>query len=301
VSIFHTYSFEINQFNVWNFNGTFLGSGGNLSFNSEYKNNWHFGAELGYHAATTDTRFLRGGPQMKLPDIIEVSGHLSTDRSKRIVFNFSTGYESRGNNSASSYSFGPGISVRPFQLLKVSVTASMMNNHDQLQYITSLDYMSSKRYILGTLNQKTVNLTFRLDLNITPEFSVQYYGSPFVSRGSYSEFKYITDPRAKEFKDRFRIYNNAQLNNGNYGLDESGDLVADYYITNPDFNFHEFRSNFVAKWEYRLGSFIYLVWSTDMTGYTGSSHASYGESLNQLLKVYPNNMFIVKLSYWFSL
>jgi hypothetical protein len=139
------------------------------------------------------------------------------------------------------------------------------------------------------------------DLNITPEFSVQYYGSPFVSRGSYSEFKYITDPRAKEFKDRFRFYNNAQLNNGNYGLDESGDLVADYYIRDPDFNFHEFRSNLVAKWEYRLGSFIYLVWSTDMTGYTGSSHASYGESLNQLLKVYPNNMFIVKLSYWFSL
>jgi hypothetical protein len=157
------------------------------------------------------------------------------------------------------------------------------------------------RYILGTLDQKTVGLTLRVDLNITPEFSVQYYGSPFVSRGSYSEFKYITNPAAKRFNDRFRIYSNALLNNKQYGLDENGDIIPDYYIGNPDFNFHQFRSNLVARWEYRLGSFIYLVWSSDMTGKTTSSHASYGESLNQLFKVFPNNVFLVKLSYWFSL
>jgi hypothetical protein len=50
---------------------------------------------------------------------------------------------------------------------------------------------------------------FRVDLNITPEFSFQYYGSPFVSRGSFSGLKYITDPGAKVINDRFRIYDNA--------------------------------------------------------------------------------------------
>ncbi len=86
-SVFRTYSIDLNQFNTWNFNGTYLGSGGELSFYSEFKNNWIFSNDLVYQTGTTDTRFLRGGPQMKLPFTITESGNLSTDQSKRIVFN----------------------------------------------------------------------------------------------------------------------------------------------------------------------------------------------------------------------
>ncbi len=70
---------------------------------------------------------------------------------------------------------------------------------------------------------------------------------------------------------------------------------------NPDFNFHQFRSNLVAKWEYRLGSFIYLVWSSDRTGSNMLPGASTGDSFRYLGDIYPNNIFIVKLNYWFSL
>ncbi|MGB8492271.1 MAG: DUF5916 domain-containing protein, partial [Bacteroidales bacterium] len=259
VSIFHAYSIDLDQFNLWNFNGTFLGTGGSLAFNSEFGNNWNFGTSLTYQAKTIDTRFLRGGPEMKLPFTIAESGHLSTDQSKRIVLNFSYAFQSRGNNSAASYSIRPGISVRPLQVLKIGITANIMNNHDKLQYVGTSDYMSAKRYILGTLDQKTVGLTFRFDLNVTPEFSILYYGSPFISRGSYSEFKYVTDPGAREFGDRFRIYNNTISTAGLYWIDENGDLTPDYYIRSPDFNVHQFRSNLVAKWEYRPGSFFYLV------------------------------------------
>jgi hypothetical protein len=301
VSIFHTYSLDLGQFNIWNFDRTFLGSGAWLSFYSEYRNNWTFTTRLGWQTNITDTRFLRGGPQMKLPFTIEESGRLSTDNSKKIVFNFSYGYYCRGNNSAIRYSIDPGISVRPLQVLKIGIAASIMNNHDLLQYITTLNYLSSERYIIGTLDQKTVGLTFRLELNITPEISIQYYGSPFISRGSFSDFKYITDPEAKGFNDRFRKYDNALPIDGKYGFDENGDMLPDYLIGNPDFNFQQFRSNLVAKWEYRPGSFIYLVWSGDMTGSTNLSGLSYGESLNKLFRIFPENVFLIKLSYWFSL
>ncbi len=301
VSIFHTFNIDLGQFNIWNFNREFLGSGAWLSFYSEYKNNWTFNTSLAYQSNKTDTRFLRGGPQMRLPSTIEESGRLSTDNSKRVVFNFSYDYFSRGNNSATRYSLEPGISVRPLQVLKIGVTANIMNNYDLLQYITTIDHMSSERHIMGTLRQKTAGLTLRAELNITPEISVQYYGSPFVSRGSYSEFKYITDPEAKVFNDRFMEFDHAFLTNGMYGLDENGDMIPEYVIGDPDFNFRQFRSNLVAKWEYRPGSFIYLVWSGERTGNTGHSALSYGESLHQLFNIYPANVFLVKLSYWFSL
>jgi hypothetical protein len=155
---------------------------------------------------------------------------------------------------------------------------------------------------MGTIDQKTLGLTFRIDLNLTPEFSIQYYGSPFVSLGSYSQLKYVTDPKAQLYNARFNLYQDVVLSDGVYMLhDDFGGSGGDYTVANPDFNFHEFRSNFVAKWEYRLGSFIYLVWSSDKSGNTALSKASLGDSYKQLKSIFPNNIFLIKLNYWFTL
>jgi len=177
-----------------------------------------------------------------------------------------------------------------------------MNNHDRLQYIATDYTIPGNRYILGTINQKTLGLTFRVDLNLTPEFSIQYYGSPFVSLGSYSQFKYITSPKARLYAERFELYQDPVLLDGSYQVyDYSNGPRIDYSIANPDFNFHEFRSNLVAKWEYRLGSFIYLVWSSEKSGNTGDSHTTLSQSYKQLRSIFPNNVFLIKLNYWFSL
>ena len=185
--------------------------------------------------------------------------------------------------------------------MKLGVTANYTKNVNELQYVTTVDYISGARYILGGIDQKTLGLTFRVDLNVSPEFSIQYYGSPFISKGSYRDFKHITNPLAKNYNDRFITYPNPELAGTKYLLDENNDNIADYSIDNPDFNFHEFRSNLVAKWEYRLGSFIYIVWSSERTGKTSASDSTIGESFRELMKVIPNNIFLIKLSYWFSL
>ena len=136
-----------------------------------------------------------------------------------------------------------------------------------------------------------MGLHFRLDLNITPEFSVQYYGNPFVSMGHYSEFKKVTTPDAESYNDRFALLNTTLLPSGEYAVDDDNDMAFDYTIENPDFNFHEFRSNMVAKWEYRLGSFIYFVWSRSKTGTTGSSDISFGESYKELREYLSREYF----------
>ncbi len=300
--IFSTYDINLEQFNSWNFNGTFLGSGAHLAFNSQFKNLWNFSANLIYHSKAVDTKILRGGWDMMMPQSIMSFGSVNTDQSKKIVASFGYSYEKRGDNSAENYQFTPGITFRPINNLKFGVTADYMKNTDELQYVSTVNTLSGNRYILGTINQKTLGLTFRVDLNLTPEFSIQYYGSPFVSLGSYSQLKYVTNPKAGNYDDRFSVYQDPVLLNGAYQLyDYSGGPRVDYIIENPDFNFHEFRSNLVAKWEYRLGSFIYLVWSSNKSGNTNSSHESLGESYKQLRSIFPNNIFLIKLNYWFSL
>jgi hypothetical protein len=302
VSIFNTFEISLEQFNTWNFNGQYLGSGAHLSFISGFKNQWTFNANLIYHTRSLDTKILRGGYDMIMPRNITSFGGLATNPSKKIIASLQYSYEYTGNNSAVNYQLSPGITYRPINNLKVGVTANYMNNHDRLQYITTENSIPGNRYILGTIDQKTLGLTFRVDLNLTPEFSIQYYGSPFISLGKYSQFKYITNPEAKLYADRFELYEDPLLSEGMYQLyDYTNGPRIDYSIANPDFNFHEFRSNLVAKWEYRLGSFIYLVWSSERSGSTNASHASVGESYKQLKSIFPNNIFLIKLNYWFSL
>lgn len=301
VSIFKTYDVGFEQYNIWNFNGTFLGSGGHLSFSSQFLNNWSFSTGMMLQSAAYDSRLLRGGNDMKVPGSISVSGNLRTDPSKNITVGVNYKYSASGSGSAENHTVVPNISIRPLMRLRFRISATYSENHDELQYVSALDYNAVKRYILGSIDQKTFGMTFRVDLNITPEFSIQYYGSPFVSKGKYYDFKRITDPSAANYEDRFSVFSDPLLSSGRYLLDENNDMLTDYSIVNPDFNFHQFRSNLVAKWEYRLGSFIYLVWSSEKTGLADTPDASIGESIRQLRKVFPNNIFLIKLNYWFSL
>ena len=82
-----------------------------------------------------------------------------------------------------------------------------------------------------------------------------------------------------------------------YRVLEGGTLYA---FGNPDFEFRQFRSNLVARWEYRPGSLLYVVWSQDRTDEElfGKSLTS---SLDQLRMAPAANVFLVKLSYWFGL
>jgi len=302
VSIFLTYDISLEQFNTWNFNGQYLGSGGHLAFASSFKNQWTFAANVLYHSKSLDTKILRGGYDMIMPYTITGSGSIGTDPSKKFIASMIYNYEYRGNNSAVINQLEPGVTYRPINNLKIGVTANYIGNRDNLQYISTNTSLPGNRYVLGTINQKTLGLTFRIDLNLTPEFSIQYYGSPFISRGSYSQLKYIAAPKAKSYGDRFVIYQDQSLSEGSYQLyDYLNGPREDYSVENPDFNFHEFRSNLVAKWEYRLGSFIYLVWSSERSGSTNASHASVGDSYKQLKSIFPNNIFLIKLNYWFTL
>jgi len=301
VSVFNSYEIELDQFNSWNFGGTWLGSGGDISLFATLKNNWTIRTNLMFRSQADDPRKLRGGPDMTIPHSIMNSGGFMTDPSKKLMFHLSYGIEVSGNNSARSCEISPSVSIRPFSPLRIRLIVDYQNNLDELQYIATKKFNGENRYILGTIDQTTLGLTLRADLNLTPEISIQYYGSPFISRGSFSKFRHVNNPQAKEYEERFTLFTDPQLTGNVYGLDETGDLAADYFITNPDFNFHQFRSNLVAKWEYRPGSFIYLVWSGERTGRSNLSGASLGDSYKQLSDVFPNNIFLIKLNYWFAL
>src|SRR5207302_11099696 len=114
-----------------------------------------------------------------------------------------------------------------------------------------------------------------------PSATRQVYAQPFVSKGTYSNVQQLSPtPRAADFASRY----------------VPDPVLAD----NPGgFNFKQFRSNVVFRWEYRPGSTLFVVWSQ---GRQGSSDVAgtrgFGGDIGDLFTLRPDNSFLVKLSYW---
>ncbi|MCE1199701.1 MAG: carbohydrate binding family 9 domain-containing protein [Marinilabiliales bacterium] len=301
VGFFRQYSVNLEQVNSWNFGGSFLGSGANVLWTSEFSNLWNLNASFNFRTGGLDTRILRGGNAMLMPATFGALGTLNADQSKKFTGGITYDVETRALSSQSSYLLQPFLTLRPARVLKLGISAAYQHNHDILQYVTTADYQQQKRYLLGTIYQQTLGLTFRADLNLTPELSLQYYGSPFVSKGNYSHFKRVISPVANTFYGRFQEVAYASSADGSYGIDENGDGVSEYRIDNPDFNFFQFRSNLIARWEYRLGSFVYLVWSSERTANLSANGNFLSGAFRQFREIYPKNVFLIKLNYWFSL
>ena len=148
-------------------------------------------------------------------------------------------------------------------------------------------------------------MQIRLNYSIRPNLSIQYYGQPFASKGEYSNFKSVTNSNAENYNDRFHQFSNEEISfntaNDEYEVDETGNGQTDYTIYNPDFNFVQFRSNMVVRWEYIPGSTIFLVWTQGRTGglETGPGNNEFRDLAKGLFDVKPHNIFLLKFTYRF--
>jgi hypothetical protein len=198
-----------------------------------------------------------------------------------------------------------GVDVRPMNALSVSFEPGYSIQNKQLQYVTTTSAGTDPRYIFAEFDQKTLSFTFRLNYTINPELSLEYYGQPFVSAGKYSLYKRITDPDAKKFENKYHVFEGNEIAyisaDNTYHLIENTDGSVDYTIDNPDFNFQQFRSNLVIRWEYSPGSTLFLVWSQGRTSSASDGSFNYGNDMRDLFDATPHNVFLLKFSYWFSL
>jgi len=300
VSIFRTYNVTLSETNNWDFGGRYLSSITNLGMYLEFLNKWGFNASAGYTPQSIDTRILRGGSAMLTPSQLNKSVYVRTDPSRKLFFELNADLNASGNNSAQYYSIQPALKYVPVSTLKLSASYNYSSNRNDLQYITTATSAGADRYILGKIEQRTMAVTFRVDYNITPQVSIQYYGSPFATVGKYSDFKSVSAPRATKYYDRFTTLQPV-LNGNTYEISESGNATHDYDFANPNFDFSQFRSNLVFRWEYRAGSQVNFVWSQDRTNYVQPGSQNLSNGISSLGDVFPNNIFLIKFNYWFSI
>jgi hypothetical protein len=303
-SIFRNARTNYNHWSRWDYSGQFLYQAFNTNSHATFKNYWQAGTGLTWNPYDISNNALRGGSSVRRPAGMGHNFYVVSDTRKKIfvnvnVFNF-WGFEKtvKGNN------LGLSVIAQPLNSLRISLSGNYAYNfRRQDQFVSNITYNNNIRTIVGEVKQNTLRFTGRVTYNITPDLTLQYYGQPFITRPVYNRFGYVTNPLAKEYNDRFHAFTTGEvsLNEGSYEVDENGDGIRDYSFSKPDFNFVQFRSNLIIRWEYKAGSEIYLVWSQGNTADALDEMNSplAGSLWNNVFAEQSRNSFLIKCTYRF--
>ena len=299
---FRTWGVTVERQDAFDYSGARTDAVTGVQASGTFDNKWTVSASVNAIEEPNDTRLLRGGPSMLTSGFWGTFFSASTDPSRRVVLGGQLRRQFGVEAGTHESEVSGLLRWRVSQRLVLQPVVAYAKNLDDLQYVETAETSGGPRYLLGRIDQDTLAVTFRADLQITPDLSIQYYGSPFVSTGRYTTFKRVTAPHADDYANRFHVLTNDELaydgNSNQYTVSEAG---ATYTFANPDFSFREFRSNLVTRWEFKPGSTMYVVWAQGRTAGIDQWDGSLGRAFNQLWNTPASNVLLLKVSYWLSM
>ncbi len=305
-SIFRRLRVNGNEWLYFDYGGTNTRRMVNVNGHVQLKNYWFMGTGATLIGRRISNADLRGGPAITYPGGLENWYYFETDNRKKIRASFENWFFTGFENSESSKGLSLSLTYRPINAMNITLSPGVDFNDNKQQYVTTTSYNNEPRYLTARIQQTTYNMTVRLNYVLTPNLTIEYWGQPFISTGEYSEFKRITEANAEAYTDRFHTFTESEIafNNtsGQYDIDENTDSVIDYSFGSPDFNFAQFRSNMVLRWEYIPGSTLFLVWTQSKTDFvpTGGDN-SFRHLSSSLFDKTPHNIFLIKYTYRFRL
>ena len=297
--IFRRLIWNQNIYLNWDWSGRPLGRSLNTNTFMQFKNLWAFRVNLSAEQQDISTTALRGGPALWRPPGYFVFMGFGTNNTKQVLL---SPYVQRGGSydgTVASTGFGMFVRWQALPALSLSLDPEFEQSYRGDQYIDQVESNQGLRYLNGKVDQTTLSITLRATYSLTPNLTIQYYGQPFIAKGQFSRFNRVTNPTARAFDDRFLIFSDQQLsvNKEEYVVDENGDGVSDYTFSDPDFNFMQFRSNLVARWEYLPNSEIFLVWAQGTTTDGDPTKGVLRSLGDDLLGGSIRNTFLLKATY----
>jgi Domain of unknown function (DUF5916)/Carbohydrate family 9 binding domain-like len=301
-SVFRRFNLNLNQWSSWTYGWDRRNLGGNVNANYTLWNYWngHMGINRGFGGVSVSQ--LRGGPAINQPGSWNGWFGFETDE-RRSLRGGAFGY---GFLQDENDSWGAGVGVdlawRPRSNVDLTVSPGLDWNHDDWQYLQTDLVQGSPEYTFGELRQTTASATVRANVTFTPTLSLQVYAQPFVSAGQYVGYRRVVAPRARPFLAQFESFSSDQIfyDDGSVSLDVTGDGTADIDLGNPNFTYLSLRSNVVLRWEYVLGSTVFVVWQHGRSESNNSGQFNLERNLSDLFAGDRRNEILVKINYWIN-
>lgn len=289
-------------FSSVDFEGNLTWAGWWIGVNYELPNYYFIWFNTAYNPETLNARRTRGGPLTVNPPGNEFVMGISTDSRKSVVFElFGFTYQSKSGNN---YHTELSAEWKPAPNLTVRVGPSYSVNKTQSQWVGAFDDPTAtatygRRYLFSDFHQRTLAANVRLNWTFSPELSFQLFTQSLISSADYFKFKELARPKSYDFL----IYGEkgSTFDESTFTADPDGNGPAGpIQFSNPDFNFKSLRGNAVFRWEYMPGSTLFLVWTQSRSDYENLGFFRFNRSMERLWNVKPENIFMVKITYWLS-
>ena len=288
----------------WDFGGeqvwSEIGGLGHVTF----VGNRSLDVEADWFPEATANRQTRGGPRMLCEAGGAASLYCATDENRRLSGSSGVNWQGTPGTGSYDWSVSPALAWKPSPRLYLSFGPTLEHNVADAQFVTSVEApgevpadFGGRRYVFARLDQTTVAASIRLNVTFTPDLSLQTYIQPFISAGSYSDFKELARAGSYDFVH----YGQAPGTSYEGGTVMPAGGGAPFALGDPSFNFKSLRGNAVLRWEYRPGSVLYFVWTQERTDEEALGDLRFGTSTRRLLDARANDIFLVKATYYLSL
>ena len=259
----------VGKYQNWNYGGDLIANGIYGNWYVQWKNYLYNFGWAGKSWQTLDDRRTRGGPLAVRPGDHDLGIGFGNDSRKKVYFEVSYGqWGDHDSSKLSSYNLT--MNYHPTDNILLSLSPSYSYEHDATQYV---DTLGDSTRIFSQIDQRTFQVGTRVEWTASSRLSFQLYTQPLVASGAYYGFKSLAAPRSDSYNDAF-------------------------YGGNPDFNFRSVRASAVARWEFRPGSALYLVWNENRAETEPFGDFRLGRDLSAIRHAPSQDVFLVKVSYW---
>ena len=242
---------------------------------------------------------LRGGPALMQPANWRGSVRGRTDWRRPYWLSWGVSHRIEDVSEAKTTSVDGSINMRPPGSFSASVRGRLNLSTADRQYLTRTTVGDSLYYLFGRIDRQELSATIRLDVALTSRMSFELYAEPFLSAGSYESFRFVNDPKADQYSDRFDPLGEDRLTrDGSLEIDVDGDDTADFTVSDPDFRVASLRTNAVLRWEFNPGSTLFLVWQQSRRHDSEVGELNFGDAFGDVFQTTGTNVLAMKVAYW---
>ncbi|HET9011402.1 MAG TPA: DUF5916 domain-containing protein, partial [Gemmatimonadaceae bacterium] len=209
-----------------------------------------------------------------------LSGEVATDPRRPLTFWLSSSFDLRRGGGV-IFGFNGQISLRALSRLELALLPTAGYESGAPRYVSKVEMAGAPtEYKFGMQTAASAGATLRASFTFTPELSLQWYTQLFLSRVHYGDYFTVTRPAGAVIR-----------------ID---DLVTPATGTSNKES-ATLNINVVLRWEYRLGSTLFVVYTRAQDPALMPSANGTGFQVRPLYEGRAaDNVLMVKLAYWFG-
>jgi hypothetical protein len=273
-----------------------------------FPNYWTLGMYAHVRPEVYSDRNTRGGAVVRRPASWYMQPQLSTDSRRRLVFTLNPGF-GRVADGGGFIESRASVRYKPATNLQLSFGPSYNYSLNKTQYVARFDdpratAFFGQRLVFAELEQHVVSLDTRVNWTFSPRLSLELFAQPFIATGDYRDYKEYVRPRSAETRsfgeDELSVVERDGAGRPTLFELQTGDPLADggFRFPNSSFNVRSLRGNAVLRWEYRPGSTLFFVWQQNRSGNDPYGDFQLGRDTNAIFDARPDNVFVIKATYW---